>query len=93
TTNVYNRSSIVRKNVLSRANNCCEYCGEIGFLTTDGMHYLETHHIIPLSEDGSDDELNVIALCPNHHRIAHYGKDKLSIQKSLTKKIIEIYGK
>ena len=85
TTNVYNRSPIVRNKVLSRANNCCEYCGNIGFLTTDGGHYLETHHIIPLSENGHDDELNVIALCPNHHRMAHYGNDKLLILPALKK--------
>ncbi len=91
--NVYNRSPIVRNKVLSRANYCCEYCGEIGFLTKDEGHFLETHHIISLSENGNDDELNVIALCPNHHRIAHYGKDKLLIQDELKKKIKEMYRK
>ena len=71
TTKVYDRDPEVRKIVLRRANGFCEYCGAEGFETPRGK-YLETHHIIPLSENGPDTVRNVIALCPNDHRKAHY---------------------
>ena len=88
----YDRDPLVRKKVLARANNRCEYCGEIGFITNSGYYYLETHHIIPLSEKGYDNELNVIAICPLHHRIAHYGKDKKLLLTEFKEKIKELYG-
>ena len=44
---------------------------------------METHHIVPLSEGGSDGDDNVAALCPNHHREAHYGVDRDQIQIQL----------
>lgn len=69
------RSREVRGRVLSRAKGFCELCGQRGFLLRSGETYLETHHIVPLSENGPDSEANVIALCPNHHREAHYGAE------------------
>ncbi len=68
----YERSAVVRKSVLDRADGKCEHCGAKGFETPDGV-FLETHHIIFLSEKGPDTIHNVIALCPNHHREAHHG--------------------
>jgi 5-methylcytosine-specific restriction enzyme A len=46
----FDRSPMVRKNVLIRANGKCEWCGEKGFPTADGGIYLETHYVVPLSE-------------------------------------------
>jgi hypothetical protein len=77
------RSSIVRSNVLLRAKGKCEWCGESGFVMKDGKIYLETHHVIPLSEEGLDFEKNVTALCPNHHREAHHGANKDEMRKKL----------
>lgn len=74
-TSSYSRNPLVRKLVLERADGRCEYCGSVGFSTSAGSIYLETHHIIPLAERGEDSSDNVIALCPNHHRQAHYGSD------------------
>ena len=70
---VFARSPLVRQTVLARAEGRCEYCNQYGFVRPDGLLYLETHHIQPLSEGGSDDPRNVIALCANHHREAHFG--------------------
>jgi 5-methylcytosine-specific restriction protein A len=83
----FDRNPVVRKNVLIRANGKCEWCGESGFLMADKRIYLETHHVIPLSEEGSDVESNVAALCPNHHREAHHGAIKTEMRKKLLSRL------
>lgn len=69
------RDPKVRARVLMRARGYCEYCNRMGFYMASGAIFLETHHVVPLSENGQDSEDNVIALCPNHHRQGHFGKD------------------
>lgn len=77
----------VRANVLRRANGKCEWCGEPGFLTAAGEIFLETHHVVFLCDGGADTERNVAAVCPNHHREAHYGANRLEMQKELLARI------
>lgn len=86
---VFNRNPEVRRIVLQRANGKCEFCGADGFKTSSGLLYLETHHIVPLSEGGPDTIYNVAAICPNHHREAHYGQNSDIIRETLTKLITE----
>jgi 5-methylcytosine-specific restriction protein A len=81
------RDREVRRQVLARAAGLCEFCGEAGFLTHGGAIYLETHHVIPLSEGGADRVDNVVALCPNDHRKAHHSKDRHEIRQALVAKI------
>lgn len=69
------RSAKVRQQVMLRSKGHCEWCGELGFVTRSGEIYLESHHIVPLSRDGADHISNVIALCPNDHRKAHYSSN------------------
>ncbi|WP_413168403.1 HNH endonuclease [Capilliphycus salinus ALCB114379] len=38
----------------------------------NGGNYAEGHHLVPLSQGGSQDASNVVILCPNHHRMFHY---------------------
>jgi hypothetical protein len=76
----YIRDQGVRSAVLKRAQGSCEYCGETGFMAMSGKPFLETHHVISLSEQGPDKVTNVIALCPNDHRRAHFGKDWKELQ-------------
>lgn len=85
----YDRSPEVRRLVLLRAKGFCEFCAETGFKTTDGRVYLETHHVISLSEGGPDNIGNVVALCPNHHKEAHYGASGAEIRKALLKHLSE----
>lgn len=73
---VYVRDAAVRAKVLHRAAGMCEFCGLAGFVKYDGRTYVETHHVIPLSEGGLDKVENVIALCPNHHREAHFSNKR-----------------
>jgi 5-methylcytosine-specific restriction protein A len=89
TGSVFTRSQEVRNKVLDRSEGKCEYCGEAGFKTIKNEIYLETHHIIPLSEDGPDNIKNVAALCPNHHREAHHGFNAKRIRMTLIKKVTE----
>lgn len=79
------RDGAVRKAVLDRALGLCEYCKAPGFRTFGGQIYLETHHVIPLSEGGRDRVNNVIALCPNDHRKAHHGAKKIEFRAALLK--------
>lgn len=80
TTRVPNRDPNVRTAVLRRAGGRCEHCGEPGFSMPNGAVYLETHHVVPLADDGPDVVGNVVALCPNHHRRAHHGLDRAELQ-------------
>ena len=83
----YARDPKVRIRVLARAKGKCELCDKEGFECRDGSKYLETHHIIALSKDGADRITNVIALCPEHHREAHYGKRGRKLEKMMLAKI------
>src|SRR5579859_3195625 len=79
----YPRDPKVRDAVLARAKGCCEYCGVPGFLKPDGNRYLETHHIIALAAEGADRFTNVIALCPNDHREAHFGERREFLEQQM----------
>jgi len=77
------RRADVRRRALERSLGKCQWCHEEGFIMEDGRIFLETHHIIPLSEQGLDDDSNVVALCPNHHREAHHGKQRIEMRRAL----------
>jgi 5-methylcytosine-specific restriction protein A len=75
---------------MRRANGKCELCGELGFKQSNGKHYLENHHIIALANEGSDRMTNVIALCPNHHREAHFGERGEELEKEMILRLFTI---
>jgi hypothetical protein len=79
----YARSPAIRAAVMKRAKGKCEFCGEPGFMGIDGAPYLECHHIVALANDGVDRMINVIAICANHHREAHFGKQHDEIEKRM----------
>lgn len=83
----YVRDVKVRERVLKRANGACEECNQPGFLKSDGKRYLETHHVISLSEQGSDKPHNVIALCATDHRRAHYAENWAELQDKFLEKL------
>jgi 5-methylcytosine-specific restriction endonuclease McrA len=83
----YARDKKVRDAVLRRAEGRCEFCGKPGFMTRSGKRYLETHHVIFLANDGADNLTNVIALCPNDHREAHFGKRSAKIESEMIPKL------
>ncbi len=84
----YSRNPKIRSFVINRAKGRCEYCGEQGFLMSDSKsYYLETHHIIALADEGEDTVGNVIALCPKHHKEAHFGANRNTLEIEMSKTI------
>ena len=50
--------------ILERSNKGCSICGW-------NESTCDIHHIIPKSQDGSNEHNNLIIVCPNCHRIIH----------------------
>lgn len=90
-TSSFIRSPEVRRTALERANGKCQYCGAKGFRMDDGSIYLETHHVVSLSEGGPDVEWNVVALCPNDHSEAHFGVRRHEIRADLVSMLSRLY--
>lgn len=84
---VFVRNPLFRAAALRRANGRCEFCLDPGFTMADGKVFLETHHIVPLAEGGPDSAENVAAVCPNHHREAHYGSRAMVIRETLRSRL------
>jgi len=82
------RDPRVRQTVLERSNGKCEWCGQVGFQTASGLVYVETHHIVPLSEGGPDALQNMVAVCPTHHREAHYGAQRVGMRQELLRRVV-----
>ena len=90
---VYQRDPAVRAHVLKRAQGRCEYCGQQGFPLPDGNRYVEAHHIIALAKQGPDTLENVIALCPEHHREAHFGVQAEILERDCLSRLMVILGR
>jgi 5-methylcytosine-specific restriction protein A len=69
---VYERNQLVSEYAKRKAKGICQLCNQPApFCNLDGEPHLETHHVIPLANDGTDFIENVAALCPNCHRKMH----------------------
>jgi len=72
--NAFVRSRALVAWALRRSEGHCEACGRTPFRRYSGGEvYLEVYHIVPLALGGYDSEENVMALCPECHRFAHFG--------------------
>ena len=74
---VRKRLTIVKSIAFRRADGKCDHCGKPTFLTESGNLYFECHHVDQSSDGGDDDIFNVVSLCPNCHRMMHYGTKTL----------------
>ena len=83
----YKRDQAVRTHVIKRAKGRCEFCELEGFLMVGGKRYLEAHHIISLADQGADTVENVIALCAEDHRKAHYGAERETLEAEMVTKL------
>lgn len=97
TTTSFIRDPAVKRWVLDFSGGTCEGCAlPAPFLDRDGNPYLEVHHVLQLSNSGSDRISNAVALCPNCHRRCHFAADRDEFRLSLYEKIarlrIEVAG-
>lgn len=73
----YIRNPAIAEYAKRTAEGICQLCGEYApFNDTKGNPYLESHHIVWLSEGGEDSIKNVVALCPNCHKKMHIVNDQ-----------------
>jgi 5-methylcytosine-specific restriction protein A len=84
---IYIRANAIKEYVLKRADGICEYCSKAAPFVTKLGPYLECHHILRLSDGGPDHPMNVIGICPNCHREAHYALDKEEINQAMLKAV------
>ncbi len=56
-----------RKYLLEKRNKTCEICG------FNKWNIFNIHHITEVSNGGTDDEINLLVLCPNCHTAIHKG--------------------
>lgn len=81
------RSSVLREQVLTENNYKCEIDPSHATFISNATNeqYMETHHIIPLStqkyfkEVKLDTKSNIACLCPNCHRLIHYGTKEVKL--------------
>lgn len=73
----YARAKKISDWILKQSEGRCEGCKQNApFLRSDGLPYLEVHHVKHLAKHGSDRPKNAVALCPNCHRRCHYSSDR-----------------
>ena len=76
------RDPYVAEYTKRRAHGRCQLCGaEAPFIDNNGDPYLESHHVVWLSQGGEDSIHNTVALCPNCHRRVHILKNAEDIEK------------
>ncbi|MEG1303913.1 MAG: HNH endonuclease, partial [Lachnospiraceae bacterium] len=64
------RDQEVAEYAVRRANGKCDLCLDgAPFMKRDNTPYLEAHHVEWLSRGGEDNINNVVAVCPNCHRM------------------------
>ena len=83
----YERDPKVVAWILKIAKGICEACDKKApfIKDADDQEYLEVHHVKRLADGGKDIINNAVALCPNCHKEAHFGKNKEILRKKLIK--------
>jgi len=80
----YPRKADVIAWVLHSAGGHCEICGDHApFLKSDGLPFLEVHHVRHLADGGPDQTDNAVAACPNCHRRLHFASDREALRLAL----------
>ncbi|MFZ3076885.1 MAG: HNH endonuclease [Candidatus Aenigmatarchaeota archaeon] len=69
----------------------CQICGN-NILKKDGKFYIEAAHITPKKDKGAEVPINILILCPNHHKEFDLGNKKI-IEKDESKIKFELNGK
>jgi 5-methylcytosine-specific restriction endonuclease McrA len=71
---IFNRGirSELRMRILHRDDNECALCGD------NTLEKLQVHHILPVSEGGGNEGVNLITLCGSDHNMVHLDMYKYS---------------
>lgn len=96
--NYLQRSRIYKDEALEQANYQCEFNNSHTTFLVNNKQYMEGHHLIPISNQNKFDKnldtpINIISLCPNCHKMAHYGDSNIIkdiINKKCLAKIIKL---
>ena len=68
----YYRDPYLKEIVKRIAEGKCQYCSkDAPFYDKKGTPYLEEHHVKWLSQGGTDSIDNLVAVCPNCHKMMH----------------------
>ena len=87
TVNSYERSTAARQKCLDAHGYKCVICGfdfeeRYGLI---GKNYIHVHHVVPVSEVGSEYEINpeedLVPICPNCHAMIHSTRPALGIDQ------------
>lgn len=82
TSSSFSRSPYIAQYAKRRANGFCQLCDNPApFVAANGEPYLESHHVIWLSQGGQDSIENTVALCPNCHRKMHIINGQADVAK------------
>jgi 5-methylcytosine-specific restriction protein A len=89
------RDPAVKAWILENAKGVCEGCRlPAPFTSDEGFPYLEVHHVVQLSNHGSDTVTNTVALCPNCHMCCHHSRArdefKLHLYENIDRLVIEV---
>lgn len=87
---VYYRSLALKLYVSTRSKGVCEGCGLKAPFNTKNGPFLECHHVHRLADGGPDHPKNVVALCPNCHRRAHFAEDAKAYNNKLKEIAINV---
>lgn len=75
-------------NLKSKYKNKCQIEGcNFTFKKKNGEYYSEGHHVEFLAKGGSQEESNVVILCPNHHRMFHYADVEIFERENERRKV------
>ncbi len=85
----YKRDNARAKKAIVNSNYKCDLDNlHTTFMTKKKHQYMEAHHLIPFGAQSKfnsslDVDANIICLCPNCHRMLHYGSDIETALKKL----------
>ena len=87
----FERDPAIRAFAKLRSGYRCEMpdCDYLGFEKPNGETYIEVHHIVSLANEGGDVINNVVAVCPNCHKMAHYSNRVDEIREQLLQVVSE----
>ena len=87
----YQRDPSVKAWVLKHTKGVCECCrSPAPFNGSDGLPFIEVHHVRQLSDQGPDTTTNAVALCPNCHRELHYGVNAKQLVEKLYVNVLRL---